>query len=273
GRSEMLIAHEREIRRIGDAAFPTATPVLFVTPDAGRDEDGVTTVDVAGIAARRRTVIVGRNAVVRDHTPQLPTIPDSLRQDVDLLIRERTTGAQRERRLCRPRDAGGDHLAYAFGRHHGEIDRIIQRARRPQAPGLAVTPRAIPRIERLERHDLGRRELASVRSWPAGHRVASRQGERRREGCRGEPGHLLSSPRPPRPVASTRARATNGRDCAVATGVARLMTYPVARPKAICDATNHAQSIRAFSAGLMTPSVAQRNPVHSSGPSRPPQRR
>src|SRR5215813_11496937 len=114
-RSEMLIAHEREIRRIGDAAaFPTATPVLFVTPDAGRDEDGVTTVDVAGVAARRGTVVVGRNAVVRDHTRQLPTIPDSLRQDVDLPIGERTTGAQRERRLCRPRDPGGDHLAYAF---------------------------------------------------------------------------------------------------------------------------------------------------------------
>src|SRR5262249_53379451 len=256
GRSEMLIAHEREIRRIGDAAFPTATPVLFVTPDAGRDEDGVTTVDVAGVAARRGTVVVGRNAVVRDHTRQLPTIPDSLRQDVDLPIGERTTGAQRERRLCRPRDAGGDHLAYAFGRHHGEIDRIVQRARRPQTSGLAVTSRAVPRIERLERHDLGRRELASVRSWPAGHRVASRPGERAGAGG-GGPGGLWSArgprnrppprrprggrgapPPPPRslPVASTRARATNGRDCAVATGVARLMTYPVARPKAICDA-------------------------------------
>src|SRR5439155_22364171 len=101
---------------------------------------------------------------------------------------------------------------------------------------------AIPRKGGLEPHGVGRRELGSAGSRPAGPRVTSRQGEHRREGRRDESRHRSSpgapkwppipptlggrgeTPRPPRPVASTPARATNGRVCAVATGVALATT-------------------------------------------------
>src|SRR5205807_255537 len=168
-RSEVLVAHEREIRRIGDAApFWSAASVLSVAPGARRSKDGATTVDVSGVVAGLRPLRVGRKVVSRDHLWSLPALLYSLHQDADLLIRQRTTGALCERRLRSPRDAGRDQLTHPFGRDHAEIDGIVQRTRRAEAPGLAVTPGAIPRVERCKRHDLSRRDLASVGSWPAG---------------------------------------------------------------------------------------------------------
>src|SRR5262249_38268108 len=227
-----------------------------------------TAVDIRRVARRRRTGGVGRNLIVRDDVRSLPAILDSLHQDVNLLIRELTAGAERERWLRRPRNAGRNELAHVFGRNHAEIDWTFQRPRGTKASGLSVAPGAIPLVERCKRHALGRRELARVRPWSAGQAVASREHERRREDRHDDWLH-----RSPRPVASTPARSTNGRVCAVATGVARATTYPAVRPNAICDAMNHIHAMRAFKTGSTTPRMAQRNPVQSSGASRPPQRR
>src|SRR5437667_11672478 len=59
GRPQVLIAHEREVRRIGDAtASRTAPPAVAVAAGAGAGEDSATTVD---IAARRSSPVIGRN--------------------------------------------------------------------------------------------------------------------------------------------------------------------------------------------------------------------
>src|SRR5439155_13315137 len=181
-RSQVLIADEREIRRVGDrAALRTAAAVLAVTPGARSGKDGATAVDTGAIAGRRWTGGVGRSLVVRDDVGSLPAILDSLHQDVDLLICEWTAGAERERWLRRTRDAGRNELTHAFGRNHGEIDRIVQRTRRAKASGLAMASGAIARIERCKGHDLGRRELARVGPRPARQAVASRERDGRCE--------------------------------------------------------------------------------------------
>src|SRR5262252_9107690 len=48
--------------------------------------------------------------------------------------------------------------------------------------------------------------------------------------------------------------------------------YPVTIPKATCDAMNQIQSIRAFSAGLMSLKVAQMSADHRTGEMRLPQK-
>src|SRR5207245_275036 len=96
-----------------------------------------------------------------------------------------------------------------------------------------VAPGAIPRVQRVERDDLTRRELASVRLRPARHRVTGGEGHRCREGEGDESCHRGEPPRAPRPVASTPARSIHGRVCAVATGVAVATTQPVVMPNAI----------------------------------------
>src|SRR5262249_57472472 len=90
-RSEVLIADQREIRRVGDrAALRAAAAVLAVTAGARGGEDDATAVDTRGIARRRGSAGVRRNLVVRDDVGALPAILDSLHQDVDFLIPERT---------------------------------------------------------------------------------------------------------------------------------------------------------------------------------------
>ena len=54
------------------------------------------------------------------------------------------------------------------------------------------------------------------------------------------------------------------------TGTTREITHPAASPKAICEAMNHGQSMRALSVGLTTPNTAQIKPVHNSGAIVPP---
>src|SRR5262249_42967933 len=151
-RSQVLIADQREIRRVGDrAALRAAAAILAVTPGARGGEDDTTAVDTRGIPGRRGTAGVRRNLVVRDDHGALPPTLDSLHEDVDLLVRERTAGAERECRLRRSRDAVGNELAHVVGRNYSEIDRIVQRARGAKASGLAVAPSAIPCVERRKR--------------------------------------------------------------------------------------------------------------------------
>src|SRR5262249_3477409 len=133
GRSQMLIADEREVRRIGDAA---ASRLVAVTTGARAGKNLATAPGVAGLSAC--TVIWG-NSLPADGVRSPPAILDPADEDLDLLIRERATGSDRKRWLRGARDADGDHLAETLARHEGEVDRIVQRARRAQAAGLAVT--------------------------------------------------------------------------------------------------------------------------------------
>src|SRR5262250_1935467 len=103
-----------------------------MTAGARSRKDRPTALDIGGVA-RRRWCGVGRRLVVREGTGSAPLLLDPLGQNVDLLIRERAAGAERERRLGRARDAGRNDLAQPFGWHHREIDRIVQWTRRSEA--------------------------------------------------------------------------------------------------------------------------------------------
>src|SRR5437870_11661962 len=123
----MLIAHEREIGRIGDTATSrAAASVVAVTARARPGKDATTTIRIAGLAARPSSV-VGWNLVPCEGVQSPPAFLHSANEDLDLLICERAARADRQRWLRRSRHGDGDHLAQAFGVHHGEVDRLVQR--------------------------------------------------------------------------------------------------------------------------------------------------
>src|SRR5262249_21282814 len=102
----MLIADEGKVRGVGDrSALRAAATVPAMTPRARARKDSPTALDT-GRAARRRWCGVGRRLVIREGVGSAPLLLDPLNQDVDLLIRQRPAGGDRERRLRRPRDAG-----------------------------------------------------------------------------------------------------------------------------------------------------------------------
>src|SRR5207244_12089692 len=152
-RSRARDTTDRRCRRLANR------PVLVaVTARARPGKDATTTIRIAGLAARPSSV-VGWNLVPCEGVRSPPAFLHSANEDLDLLICERAARAERKRWLRRSRHAHGDHLSHALGRHHGEVDRIVQRTRRPQTPGLAVTAGALTRVERLEHHALARHQL------------------------------------------------------------------------------------------------------------------
>src|SRR5262245_14580830 len=137
-----------------------------MTLRARGSKHGATAVNAGGVAPWCRTGRVGRELVIRHDVGSPPALLHSLDQHVDLLVRERTAGALRERWLTRPRDADRDDLTHALGGNDGQIDGIVQRPRRAEASRLPVTAGAVPRIERVEGRDSRWVELAGLRPWP-----------------------------------------------------------------------------------------------------------
>src|SRR5437870_8513049 len=106
---QMLIAHEREIGRIGDTATSrAAASVVAVTARARPGKDATAAIRIAGLAARPSSV-VGWNLVPREGDRSPPALLYSANENLNLLICERAARAERKRWLRRSRHADGDH--------------------------------------------------------------------------------------------------------------------------------------------------------------------
>src|SRR5262249_18619056 len=104
GRSQMLVAHEREVRRISDAA---GMAFIAMTPGARAGKDLATALGVAGLSAR---AVIQWKFLAGDNVRSSPAIFDSADEHLDLLIRQRATGCERKGWLPGSRYTDGDHL-------------------------------------------------------------------------------------------------------------------------------------------------------------------
>ena len=175
-----------------------------------------------------------------------------LDQGIDLCLCQRSTGSQGKPWHGRARHALSDDHPQTIRRYEGQIDWIIQRTRRPEAPIRAVAPGTGLTIELGEAHHLRRQGRLIGWSRSARHGIAPHQ-DKKHYGHGSDDidgtasAHRSRSRSRSMPVASTPARAASGQVCMVATGTAREIMTPAASPKAICEAINHGQSMRALS--------------------------
>ena len=193
-------------------------------------------------------------------------------EDVDLRVGQRAAGAAaRSRASTVPGTPVG-------GRRAGASRRRRARGRPDRSSG----PRRAERAVRAVAAGAVRRRRASRSPSPApaaaggrprcgrpGRRVAAASDEQRRRHAAASDAHVSSGASGALDAGARRERQL----CMVAMRSVRAMTNPATRPKAICEATNQGQSMRALSVGIdrrrATPTAA---PVHSSGATMPPQK-
>src|SRR6266849_10092204 len=271
---QRLVAYQREIRRIHDRAH--CRPSLTLRPMApctGTGKDSRTPFFRSRALAGS---LVGWQRQAGHGLGPGPVGEHSRDECVDLRIRQIAPGGSAERRHRGARNSFADDRAEPIGGYEGEVDGVVQRPGGAESSVLTVTAGAVALVDHVERHHLRGQDLAIGHHRPSGQGVTGGGAETDddRNGGRGSTCatlHRSISRRPRTPEALTPARAASGHVCIVATGCARDTTYPAASPNASWETTNQVQSTRAFRIGLMTPSTAQRPPVHKSGATRPPQ--
>src|SRR5262249_34332237 len=142
---------------------------------------------------------------------------------------------------------------------------------------------AVLLVESVEGQYLIRADYFRTGPGPAGQAVAAHQSQnyenlgtgQRQLGERISEVHRWSLP--PRfssmiPGASIPASTASGMCWRVRTRSCRTTTSPATMPKPICEATNHVQSIRWSSSGLMIPRLVYNSPDHMRGAMKPPSR-